>query len=56
MEDFDRVASREEAHLAELTQRLPDTPVVRVPFLASDVHDLGGLAEVGRWLFDRPGG
>lgn len=51
MADFDQVATREEAHLATLTERLPDTPVVRVPFLASDVHDLDGLAEVGRWLF-----
>jgi hypothetical protein len=25
--------------------------VVRVPFLADDVHDIGGLTEVGRWLF-----
>ena len=51
MSDFDRVATREEAHLAELRDRLPGTPVVRVPFLATDVHDLDGLAEVGRWLF-----
>jgi anion-transporting ArsA/GET3 family ATPase len=53
IEDFDRVASREESHLSELTQRLPGTPVVRVPFLSADVHDLGGLEEIGRWLFDR---
>jgi hypothetical protein len=25
--------------------------VVRVPFLAHDVHDLDGLATVGSWLF-----
>jgi anion-transporting ArsA/GET3 family ATPase len=55
MTDFDRVAGREEAHLAELTDLLPGTPVVRVPFLSSDVHDLRGLLEVGSWLFDRPG-
>jgi anion-transporting ArsA/GET3 family ATPase len=52
MADFDRVATREEGHITELTGRLPGTPVVRVPFLPSDVHDLAGLAEVGRWLFD----
>jgi anion-transporting ArsA/GET3 family ATPase len=49
--DFQRVAGREEAHLAELTARLPGTPVARVPFLSSDVHDLAGLEEVGRWVF-----
>jgi anion-transporting ArsA/GET3 family ATPase len=51
MTDFDQVATREEAHLAELTDRLPGVPVVRVPFLSTDVHDLDGLAEVGKWLF-----
>ena len=51
--DFDRVARREEAHLAELTERLPGTPVVRVPFLSTDVHDVDGLREIGRYLFDR---
>jgi hypothetical protein len=25
--------------------------VIRVPFLADDVHDIAGLTEVGRWLF-----
>ncbi|HWE57591.1 MAG TPA: hypothetical protein VG435_18960, partial [Acidimicrobiales bacterium] len=51
MADFDQVSTREEAHLTHLTERLPETPVVRVPFLASDVHDLDGLGQVGHWLF-----
>jgi anion-transporting ArsA/GET3 family ATPase len=51
--DLDRVASREEQHLAVLSERLPGAPVVRVPFLADDVHDIAGLTEVGRWLFGR---
>jgi anion-transporting ArsA/GET3 family ATPase len=50
--DLDRVASREEQHVAVLARRLPAAPVVRVPFLADDVHDIGGLTEVGRWLFE----
>ncbi len=54
--DFDRVATREEAHLAELTERLPGTPVVRVPFLSTDVHDLEGLDRIGGCLFSRDGG
>jgi anion-transporting ArsA/GET3 family ATPase len=49
--DLDRVASREEQHVAVLSERLPGAPVVRVPFLADDVHDIAGLTEVGRWLF-----
>jgi hypothetical protein len=30
-------------------------PLVRVPFLPSDVHDLDGLSELGKYLFDRDG-
>jgi anion-transporting ArsA/GET3 family ATPase len=50
--DLDRVASREDQHVVVLTERLPGVPVIRVPFLAEDIHDVAGLTEVGRWLFD----
>jgi hypothetical protein len=55
--DLDRVARGEEQHVAVLTARLPGAPMVRVPFLPDDVHDLAGLTEVGHWLFrgGRPG-
>jgi anion-transporting ArsA/GET3 family ATPase len=53
MEDFSRVSGREEAHIAELAERLPGAPIVRVPFLASDVHDLEGLDLIGGYLFER---
>ena len=49
--DFHLVASREEEHLSGLAEQVAPAPVVRVPFLRSDVHDLGGLAEVGEFLF-----
>jgi anion-transporting ArsA/GET3 family ATPase len=49
--DFQRVAEREEHNFAELAQRVAPAPVARVPFLADDVHDLGGLALVERHLF-----
>ena len=49
--DFRLVASREEEHLVGLAERVAPAPVVRVPFLRSDVHDLDGLAEVGEHLF-----
>ena len=35
-----------------LSARLPGAAVVQVPFLADDVHDVDGLTEVCRWLFD----
>jgi len=49
--DFRLVASREEEHLAGLAEHVAPAPVVRVPFLRSDVHDLEGLAAVGEHLF-----
>ena len=44
--DFQLVASREEEHLAGLAEAVAPAPVVRVPFLSTDVHDLDGLTEV----------
>ena len=52
LRDLDGVASREEQHVNALADRLPGAPIIRVPFLSDDVHDLRGLTEVGRWLFD----
>lgn len=49
--DFLMVASKEEEHLAGLAERVAPAPVVRVPFLRTDVHDLTGLAEIARHLF-----
>jgi anion-transporting ArsA/GET3 family ATPase len=49
--DFRMVAAREEEHLAGLGELVAPAPVVRVPFLESDVHDLTGLTEVGSHLF-----
>lgn len=51
--DFALVASREEEHLAGLAEQVEPAPIVRVPFLRSDVHDLTGLALVGDHLFGR---
>ncbi|HEX9991559.1 MAG TPA: ArsA family ATPase [Acidimicrobiales bacterium] len=48
--DFRAVATAEERHLEGLAERVRPAPVVLVPFLGSDVHDLDGLAEVGRHL------
>jgi anion-transporting ArsA/GET3 family ATPase len=48
--DFQLVASREEEHLAGLAEAVAPAPVVRVPFLPTDVHDLAGLAKVAAHL------
>ncbi len=54
LRDLDAAAGREEQYVAMLSRRLPGVPVVRVPFLPDDVHDLAGLAEIDRWLFTPP--
>ena len=50
------MASREEHHLSGLAEAVAPAPVVRVPFLPSDVHDLAGLQEVAGHLLYRSGG
>ncbi|MGI8664405.1 MAG: ArsA family ATPase [Acidimicrobiales bacterium] len=49
--DFELVASKEEEHLAGLAERVAPAPVIRVPFLSTDVHDLVGLAQIAEHLF-----
>ena len=51
MADLAEVASTEEAHLEGLAAEVAPAPVLRVPFLESDVHDLRGLDEVASHLF-----
>jgi len=48
--DFQLVASREEEHLAGLAEAVAPAPVVRVPFLSTDVHDLDGLSALARHI------
>lgn len=49
--DFREMADEEDAHLRGLAEQVAPAPVVRVPFLADDVHDLGTLAQIGSYLF-----
>ncbi|MBA2624616.1 MAG: ArsA family ATPase [Acidimicrobiia bacterium] len=51
--DFRTMADGEEAHLAGLAASVAPAPVVRVPFLAEDVHDVATLEQVGAHLFGR---
>jgi anion-transporting ArsA/GET3 family ATPase len=51
--DFATVAATEEAHLEGLATKVAPAPVVRVPFLDTDVHDVTGLEAVGAHLFAR---
>jgi anion-transporting ArsA/GET3 family ATPase len=47
LRDLDGIAEREERYLKNLTRQVAPAPVVRVPLLDDDVHDLDGLRQVG---------
>lgn len=49
--DLRAMAEGEEEALAGLSARVAPAPVVRVPFLADDVHDLDSLAHITTHLF-----
>ena len=49
--DYQALAERDARNIARLTEELRTSAVIRVPYLDEDVHDLGGLAEVDRYLF-----
>lgn len=52
LEEFLVVARREEQYVDEVAGEVAPAPVVRVPFLKEDVHDLEGLELVARHLID----
>ena len=49
--EYELLADRDERNIDLLRKRLGDAPLIRVPYLDTDVHDLGGLAEIDRYLF-----
>jgi anion-transporting ArsA/GET3 family ATPase len=49
--DFRQMADDEESELSGLAEQVAPAPLVRVPFLADDVHDLSTLEEIGSHLF-----
>jgi anion-transporting ArsA/GET3 family ATPase len=52
LQDFLAVSSREERYVEELAEEVAPAPVVRVPFLKEDVHDLEGLDIVASHLLN----
>jgi anion-transporting ArsA/GET3 family ATPase len=49
--DYRRLAERDRANIERLRERLGRTPMIEVPHLDDDVHDLDGLARMNRYLF-----
>jgi hypothetical protein len=55
LDDYRRLAERDHANLALLRRRLGRKPMIEVPELDDEVHDLDGLRQLGGYLFS-PGG
>ncbi|HEX6687575.1 MAG TPA: ArsA-related P-loop ATPase [Solirubrobacterales bacterium] len=49
--DYQALAERDARNIEHLARELRTKGVIRVPYLDEDVHDLGGLAEINRYLF-----
>ncbi len=49
--DYQALAERDARNIEHLARELRATGVIRVPYLAEDVHDLAGLAQINRYLF-----
>jgi anion-transporting ArsA/GET3 family ATPase len=49
--NYQALAERDARNIEHLAAELRTKGVIRVPYLDEDVHDLGGLAEINRYLF-----
>jgi len=50
-ERYRMLAERDRENMAVLTDRLRDESVIEVPYFDEDVHDIGGLELINRYLF-----
>jgi hypothetical protein len=48
--ELSTVRAAEDEQMAELTAQLPHAPIIAIPLLEHDVHDLYSLEEMGRLL------
>ncbi len=51
LSDYRALADRDRRNIARLAAEMRARGVIEVPYLDEDVHDLGGLMEINRWLF-----
>jgi hypothetical protein len=54
LHDYHVLARRDERNIARLRSELEDQPLLLVPHLDEDVHDVEGLLRVHRYLFASP--
>ena len=51
LEDYRRLAERDQLSLEALRKRLGRKPMIEVPDMEQDIHDLEGLTRMGEYLF-----
>jgi anion-transporting ArsA/GET3 family ATPase len=51
LREYRLLAARDERNVADLAGRLEGQPLIAVPMLDEDVHDIAGLIAVQRYLF-----
>ncbi len=51
LEDYRRLAERDRLSLETLRERLGRKPMIEVPDMEDDIHDLAGLTRMGEYLF-----
>ena len=49
--DFHALAERDRRNVEELTADMGDRPLVVVPYLDEDIHDLDGIEAINEYLF-----
>lgn len=49
--EYDVLAVRDQKNIERLTSALDGEPVIRIPYLDTDVHDIAGLCQINHYLF-----
>ena len=51
LSEYDVLAVRDQKNIETLAGALNGEPVIRIPYLDTDVHDIAGLCQINRYLF-----
>ncbi len=49
--EYDVLAVRDQKNIDDLVEALNGEPVIRIPYLDTDVHDVAGLCQINQYLF-----
>ena len=51
LSEYDVLAVRDQKNIDRLAEALDGEPLIRIPYLDTDVHDIAGLCEINKYLF-----